>query len=1536
MEAASTIGSSYSSRDTTYSRLVAGLNTKWIDKVFPVFDRVQESAQIPFIMSFIFGNFVYTQLILTSLWPTSSYYHNARPSLQKAIALLEWITWFKPSGNDFNLYLISLLCCTFVVLFTLGLLIFLIIDYQKTRKMHKAFMYPLNILCSLISPNLQHPFAALIGNGFLEIVNGDYRYAPLFVIAVIMFFINSILYYFGASLSGKSIYLCISISSMFNFMDFYMYMIVSPISCILMHVSTIYKDIVILGTYILHFVVTAICIVRVFNRPYHLDISNALAMSFLISSCIEDVLMFGIHFFPGVWDLLSIVVFFSAFAINIVIWNLGFTYQKKMIIRRLSMDDPDFESLGFYKNELKAERYLRVGFSNAADRFIDWSLFNFLYENCPHMHCQLMQFASYFPSEYRRLRALYTRVEESGAISFPNRFLMYEVNKIIALRQSSQNSQALDSINYLKNLSVEAEAQARTLLLDKTISLRRLEKLAKKTSEINSLWEDAIEKFPNDHRIYDEYTRFLAEVDCNFVKAIQMQNRSELVETGYNFAIDVCFKCMVKAFPIYLKKKILDVKGNFIKKEMKKTSSSSSNHNSDHISGSNVLELNADIEEQIAKHMFTFPKLRVALDHNLERRKLKEMKYLWLANLIMLIINIAFLIGVTIYIVETYKVRRNSMNGIIILSRLRFYTGLSYLLLLLHFSYVTGRLDLAKIIPGHGEYSFLHEVDRYDEQGMLHLFRAEDYLGKFLDLITNFSEMGLDIGKIGGNMIFNRAISYECTNGEPIDIVNTSLKTKMSGIFFRIAFLMGNKGDGNIWYKGDESCELDKNYIKGIDEMTAVYNDLDEDQNLNTKKIGNTMIYIAALCSVIVFLLNIISFSLCFFIFYRRVKYLLSVFTGLDSKVKTESSQQILKHQDDKVELTPSEDLGHTSLITHYFIIILILSFCISAINFAITYSASDINKIMHMYNFWQDYASQRVDFSIESVLEITQAIFLNGTILKNYTNMEMKTKIAKYYFGKTLEKNNMLLDGSANAPSIIGYNDAIDAINIREMCHDTTNAGDLHSTYKCASMSQNLQFMGDFINTIAKDPLSLHGCLNDVTSLNLYHLVGSHLWTYLSNTVTLIKKLAIDEYQQLVVVSCILMAVGLILSLILAYVARLAYYQMGMISHMILVMEKRLPPMEIIHNKHLLNFLLMNYGKEQGESMYLSKHALFCCEDGIVGANLAGCAEFINPAISKIFGYKPEQFLGQTPGIIFAPYELERFISMFQMMMKGQADKVYTDHYMCVNEDQMEIPCEISLRLIMNKESKVPHSFICVLKDETDLINKQREAEEAKYNTEVLLYNILPREIVQKMQQGENNINFSVDQATILFLDINHFVDISNGFSPSELLYHLTLIASKFDEYKKKYTCITKIKNIGDTYMAAGGLFSKEDENHGEMTIKFALDCISATDEISLSLGYSFSLRIGVHTGGPITAGVVGFESPAFEIVGEPISIAKKLQLTDEAGRIHISDGTFEMIKGMEFAVEPHNEIKIREKSIKAYFISPMSLLAFSSFSAH
>ena len=209
------------------------------------------------------------------------------------------------------------------------------------------------------------------------------------------------------------------------------------------------------------------------------------------------------------------------------------------------------------------------------------------------------------------------------------------------------------------------------------------------------------------------------------------------------------------------------------------------------------------------------------------------------------------------------------------------------------------------------------------------------------------------------------------------------------------------------------------------------------------------------------------------------------------------------------------------------------------------------------------------------------------------------------------------------------------------------------------------------------------------------------------------------------------------------------------------------------------------------------------------------------------------------------------------------------------------------------------------------EIEEKKQQLEAEKKKSDQLLQNILPAKIAEELKMNGNVRVQYYDLATIMFLDFKDFSKISQFISPLTLINELNNCFTKFDEIAKRHR-IEKIKTIGDAYMCAGGIPEQNESNPFD-TILAAFEILSFV-RIAEENQWLSEVRIGIHTG-EIMAGVIGKNKFAYDIWGEAVNTASRMETSSEAGKINISGETYELVKDF-FVCEYRGKLEAKHRN--------------------
>jgi adenylate cyclase len=266
-----------------------------------------------------------------------------------------------------------------------------------------------------------------------------------------------------------------------------------------------------------------------------------------------------------------------------------------------------------------------------------------------------------------------------------------------------------------------------------------------------------------------------------------------------------------------------------------------------------------------------------------------------------------------------------------------------------------------------------------------------------------------------------------------------------------------------------------------------------------------------------------------------------------------------------------------------------------------------------------------------------------------------------------------------------------------------------------------------------------------------------------------------------------------------------------------------------------------------------------------------------------------------------------DTFLKDLPVIMISVPDRL-NDVIRCISlgaEDYLPKPCDPVLLKVR----------IDAVLEKKQLRDKERailaELQTAHEKSESLLLNLLPASIAVRLKDGEKSIVDSLSEATVLFADLAGFTPLCQELSALEIVSTLDQIFAAFDQLAK-HRQLEKIKTIGAAYMAVGGVPNFRPD-HAEAIADLALDMIAKLGEIVAQNGLPLELRIGIDTG-PVIAGVIGQDKFSYDLWGNTVNTASRMESLGAPGRIQVSQHGYEQLKD-SFQLEARDSIEVKGK---------------------
>jgi class 3 adenylate cyclase len=204
------------------------------------------------------------------------------------------------------------------------------------------------------------------------------------------------------------------------------------------------------------------------------------------------------------------------------------------------------------------------------------------------------------------------------------------------------------------------------------------------------------------------------------------------------------------------------------------------------------------------------------------------------------------------------------------------------------------------------------------------------------------------------------------------------------------------------------------------------------------------------------------------------------------------------------------------------------------------------------------------------------------------------------------------------------------------------------------------------------------------------------------------------------------------------------------------------------------------------------------------------------------------------------------------------------------------------------------------------------RERDAALARSDGLLLNVLPRSIAERLKRQPGVIAERYDDVTVLFADVVDFTPFAERTTPEQLVGLLDGLFSAFDHLTDRHG-VEKIKTIGDAYMVAGGLPERRPD-HADAVVGLALDMEAEISRMHGSLGVPLQLRIGISSG-PVVAGVIGRQKFIYDLWGDTVNTASRMESHGVPGRIQVTEATYERLRD-RYRFEDRGEIEVKGKA--------------------
>ncbi|OHS95554.1 Adenylate and Guanylate cyclase catalytic domain containing protein [Tritrichomonas foetus] len=503
----------------------------------------------------------------------------------------------------------------------------------------------------------------------------------------------------------------------------------------------------------------------------------------------------------------------------------------------------------------------------------------------------------------------------------------------------------------------------------------------------------------------------------------------------------------------------------------------------------------------------------------------------------------------------------------------------------------------------------------------------------------------------------------------------------------------------------------------------------------------------------------------------------------------------------------------------------------------------------------------------------------------------------------------------------------------IPSYCDNETIPINSHDLYDCMSSEIAISYVEMIVNRLVNIYTSRNEIYggNEEDLTNLYHCMQHHIFDrfyynlFLSMTNKVVESVEKDLplIDEIGIIICI---IAIVIEIINMIAIQMSENNLRYALSLLLMCPAKM----VLSNSHILNVLGGNFHNKtldqttRGSDFY--DGLVEEMPDSVIIITAGGIINSANKATTSLFNKTKEELVGNRIDLIG---NLFKEGNPFQKYFDGNIQNISNSDKAANKETNIEMKLSFDkddsvVHVLMNLVM-LPEGIFVSCRDITQQVMYDKLIQDEKLRSDSLLASILPPRLVSRVASGEKNISFAVQTATVVFIDIVSFTPWCGSTPADKVMKTLTLLFKYFDSSTASHSTMTKCKCIGDCYMAAGGIFADVNQPavHAKDVVEFGLEALDNIVRLNKEINESLQIRVGINTGGPLVAGVLGTEKPTFEILGPTINMAQQMEHHGVPMKVHISRSVYELIYGSNFKIQERGQIEIKNSQVVTYLVS-------------
>ena len=1288
--------------------------------------------------------------------------------------------------------------------------------------------------------------------------------------------------------------------------------------------------------------------------PYVRKIMNIIFLGLIIESLIGNLLSL-IKYFYNISIIMMVVDLIVVSIAAMFIFNFGYiNQQEKKIVdlltpnqERMTPDEKNqyFDSITFSSHR-SAQMYLHVGVAKLCPALTDFSFMRYMVDNYMQTDIlfSILQITAFFPCEQQFLSYLLTVVKQIPTLHFGHNFIIYQIQKIRIIRQSSVSMEASSALDVLTKMSMDTISQVRgfwqEILHSKSdISISSLYYLRNITVKTNTAFMDAIEKFPNSQGLNDAYCTFLIEAKGDFSKAVHISHRLSMIEQGKQFVTDLAFINFINVFPDYLRQKVLTIHGNRAVSDLSSMDSSSGDRSSIDWSSDNFdMDLLNKKCEDIIVGMIDHGKLRLALQHAMRFFTSTPLK------IMMILVFLQFLIYFIISIIMLTVVPNISEKPLVMM---RSFTHTN--------NYMTSYLYMADICCGFQVQEVsdmllrgdcLEQISNTLNVSLTKLKSSpsifnEPAVSLHHSILSFQNEFASENLLAIENMDLHQELMNFLTNGsmdimiqyDPLSFTSTSMITMpLKSRFISQASLLDYISSYLEQRNYDSEIVLSMGSImRDIFTSGPLINqvfDLLSPPSLEVcDKNEKTLRDITIIVMTVFGAFFVITELLTYFLIYKTNRKISNLLRSVKPEVIQKSNKPINKKANKTDLSTGSRHSPHDfSLVMVAMPIILITSIVVvtALIVVALINYANSINFIKQLFvcsyhaslraaniqSIFLNIALNKTGMADETI-EVDDSTILNylEQILQTTSTLNLELIGQDSFFDDYYFSDNSTLGSD---PDFINFIDSIsisNRLNLAYMYLQTVF--NLHKVRVTEEADTEFLFGVDFTNLLFLLDMYVADLLQDLQQ-KLYEFTQKKF----DSMYNFVLSLSVITFIVLIII--LLIEFFVVKSLLMSYEA---------FKQLVLLID----PVEAIKNRALLELITGISLDDSISVLKPSELILSSMESGIVTIDKDLIIQNVNDSVQTLTGFTPDQVLGQ--GITFlipVPTDSQNridltiensFYPVIHDILDGIGDPLTTIDVEIMTENTSLMKTQMTL--IPQYVKHELESIALIFNGVQEKLIQIQKLKILQQRVETLLQSYIPKKLYEDPNFGDKESIFYSKYSTFIHIEINGLNDFVFTMSPKQIMSSAETIYNAINAIAQKYEDITPIKESDDVYIAIVGMFSGEEvtpEKQINDAVCFADEVLSEMDNVNEQLDSEIPLGISIATGGEAVGYIGDPNNLRIDVSSDVLNLVIKMQDIGELNVIQINQAASSLLINPKFERSFSHKVQYGDKEEAIY----------------